>query len=320
MSAVASAATVAATSAPRAVRPGWLWLSLPITVLAFAGSLAGILVGDIYAEETADWAGQAVGQDIANLFLYPLLLGLAYLAARGSLRAYLAWTGLLAYSAYTYAIYAFAIHFGPLFLLYVAVLGLSVYALIGSLTSIDAERVKSSFAAATPVKQTAWVINGLVVVFLTLWLSTDIPATVRNAPSEELGDSGLLTNPVHVLDLSLFLPAMALAGTLLFRRRALGFVLAPVVLVAGIGIAVGVVSLSVVLSLRGQSSLAIAVFMALLALGELLVLYRLLRHLDDDLAPETGTLRGLKRRAEQPGRRPAATEAPATPKRKEASQ
>jgi hypothetical protein len=89
MSAVASAATVPATSAPRAVRPGWLWLSLPITVLAFAGSLAGILVGDIYAEETADWAGQAVGQDIANLFLYPLLLGLAYLAARGSLRAYL---------------------------------------------------------------------------------------------------------------------------------------------------------------------------------------------------------------------------------------
>jgi tetrahydromethanopterin S-methyltransferase subunit G len=80
---------VSATSAPRAVRPGWLWLSLPITVLALAGSLAGILVGDVYAEETADWAGQAVGQDIGNLLLYPLLLGLAYLAARGSLRAYL---------------------------------------------------------------------------------------------------------------------------------------------------------------------------------------------------------------------------------------
>jgi hypothetical protein len=293
VSAIASTATVSATSAARAVRPGWLWLSLPITVLALAGSLAGILVGDIYAAETADWAGQALGQDIGNLLLYPLLLGLAYLAARGSLRAYLAWSGLLAYSAYTYAIYAFSIHFGPLFLLYVAVLGLSVYALIGSLTSIDAERVKSSFAAATPVRQTAWVINTLVLVFATLWLSADIPATVRNTPAEELRDSGLLTNPVHVLDLSLFLPAMALAGTFLLRRRALGFVLAPVVLVAGIGIAVGVVSLSVVLSHRGQSSIAVAVFMALLALVELIVLYRLLRHLDDDLAPaltETGKL------------------------------
>jgi hypothetical protein len=271
--------------ATSAVRPGSLWLSLPITVLALVGSLAGIFVGDIYAAETADWAGQAVGQDIANLLLYPLLLGLAYRAARGSLRAYLAWTGLLAYSAYTYAIYAFSIHFGPLFLLYVAVLGLSVYALIGSLTSIDAERVKNSFAPATPVKQTAWVINTLVLVFFTLWLSADIPATIRNAPAQELRDSGLLTNPVHVLDLSLFLPAMALAGTFLLGKRALGFVLAPVVLVAGIGIAVGVVSLSVVLSHRGQSSIAVAPFMALLALVELLVLYRLLRHLDDDLAP-----------------------------------
>jgi len=39
---------------------------MPITVLALAGSLAGILVGDIYAAETANWAGQAVGQDIAS--------------------------------------------------------------------------------------------------------------------------------------------------------------------------------------------------------------------------------------------------------------
>jgi hypothetical protein len=269
----------------RAARPGWLWLSLPLALLAIAASLAGILIHSVYAKETANWAGQAVGQDIANLFLYPALLGLAFLAARGSLRAYLVWSGLLAYSAYTYAVYAFATHFGPLFLLHVAILGLSVYALIGSLTSVDAGRVKAAFAKTTPVRQTAWALNALVLIFCALWLSSDIPATLRNAPSQELRDAGVLTNPVHVLDLALFIPALAFTGVFLLRGRALGFVLAPVLLVAGIGIDIAVVSLSIVLTHRGQSSLAGGVFMGLLALVEFFVLVRFLRSANDDLSP-----------------------------------
>jgi hypothetical protein len=284
MSAVASAPSWSAATSLRSVRPGWLWLSLPIALLAVAASLAGILVHSIYARETANWAGQAVGQDIANLFLYPILLALALLAARGSLRAYLAWSGLLAYSAYTYAVYAFATHFGPLFLLHVAILGLSVYALIGSLTSIDAGNVKAAFGRTTPVRQTALALIALVLVFCALWLSSDIPATVRNVPSKELRDAGVLTNPVHVLDLALFIPALALAGVFLLRGRALGFVLAPVLLVAGIGISVAVVSLSIVLTHRGQSSLAGGIFMGLLALVESVVMIRFLRSAGDDLS------------------------------------
>jgi hypothetical protein len=284
MSAVADSITASGNASVGALRPGWLWLSLPITALALAGSLAGILVGGIYAKETADWAGQSFGQDIANLFLYPALLGFAFLAARGSLRAYLAWAGLLAYSAYTYAVYAFASHFGPLFLVYVAVLGLSVYALIGSVTSVDAEDVKASFGQGTPVRSTAWVLSALVLVFSALWLSVDVPASIRNVPAKELRDSGVLSNPVHVLDFSFFLPALALASAFLFRKRALGFVLAPVLLVASIGIFVSVVSMSVVLYHRGQSSLASGAFMGTLALVEFVVLARLFSHVEDDLA------------------------------------
>jgi hypothetical protein len=285
MSVVASAPRWSATTSFRAVRPGWLWLSLPIALLALAASLAGILIDSVYAKETANWAGQAVGQDTANLFLYPALLGFAFLAARGSLRAYLAWSGLLAYSAYTYAVYAFATHFGPLFLLHVAILGLSVYALIVSLTSVDAGRVRAAFGQTAPVRQTAWAINALVLIFCALWLSSDIPATVRNVPSEALRDAGVLTNPVHVLDLALFIPALALTGVFLLRGRALGFVLAPVLLVAGIGIGIAVVSLSIVLTHRGQSSLAGGAFMGLLALVESVVLVRFLRRAEDDLSP-----------------------------------
>jgi hypothetical protein len=37
---------------------------------------------------------------------------------------------------YNYAIYAFSVHFGPLFLVWVAVLGLALFALIGGLTAL----------------------------------------------------------------------------------------------------------------------------------------------------------------------------------------
>jgi hypothetical protein len=62
--------------------------------------------------------------------------------------------GLLAFTVYNYAIYTFTIHFGPLFLVWVAVLGLSVFALIGGLATLDAAAVKAPFGRAMPIA--AW--------------------------------------------------------------------------------------------------------------------------------------------------------------------
>ena len=100
--------------------PWWLAVSVPMAVLAITASAAGILVDRVYAGETADWETQAVGQDVANLVVFPLMLVLAYAAARGSRAALLAWLGTVVYAAYSYTIYVFDVHFGPLFLVYVA--------------------------------------------------------------------------------------------------------------------------------------------------------------------------------------------------------
>ena len=196
----------------RRVAPFWLCLSLPIAFLAIGGSVTGILVERIYARETANWAAQSVAQDFANLITFGALLVLALLTARGSLRAYLAWLGVLGFSAYTFAIYAFTIHFGPLFLLYVAVLGLSLYTLVGGLLSIDSERVKASFGSSAPVRSTAALVTGVGALFYLLWLSAIVPATLDGTTPQELVDVGLPTNPVHVIDLAVFLPAAPARG------------------------------------------------------------------------------------------------------------
>jgi hypothetical protein len=125
----------------------WLRLTLPIAFLAMTGSVLSLVFQEaIYGRETSDWAAQSVGQDFANLLAFPVLLGAAFFAARGSMRAHLIWIGLLIYSAYTYAIYAFALHFGPLFLVWVAVFGLSVYALIGALVNVDPARFRTNLS------------------------------------------------------------------------------------------------------------------------------------------------------------------------------
>jgi hypothetical protein len=262
----------------------WLWLSLPIAVLAMAGSIIGIALDDrIYSKETANWAAQAVGQDFVNLIAFPALLLLALAAGRGSLRAYLAWTGVLAYSVYSYAIYVFDIHFGPLFLVWVAVFGLSIYALMGALASIDPGRVKASFTGRTPVRSTAAVLVAIGAMFYLLWLSEILPATLAGTTPEALGEAGIPTNPVHVLDLAVFLPAAVLAGILVAKRRPWGYVLAPVVLVAMVGLGLGIVSLMAVLAVRGlEAAPGVGLAIAVLAIVELFVVARFLRTIDRD--------------------------------------
>ncbi len=56
------------------------------------------------------------------------------------------------------------------------------------------------------------------------------------------------------LDMAFLLPAAIFSSVLLFRRRALGFLLAPVLLTAMILIAVGIVAAMIVLGSRGEAA------------------------------------------------------------------
>lgn len=274
----------------------WLWLAMPISVLAIVASIVGILVDDIYAGETSNWSAQGIGQDIGNLVAFPVLVVLAYLANRGSLRAYLACVGVLAYSVYTYAIYAFDIHFGPLFLAYVAVFGLSIWALIGALTSLDAVRVKESFDGRVPVRSTSILLVLVGTAFSLLWLSEIVPSMLEGTKPGSLVDAGLATNPVHVLDLSLLLPSAIVAGLLLRRGHAWGYVLTPIVLGALVFLSIGIIAAMSVLAVRGEGgSLGVAGFLSVLAFLEVLVWVRFLRAVRPDHSSATARIEAWSR-------------------------
>ena len=233
----------------------WLWLSVAAALLAMAGSVIALAVGGIYAGLTPTFLPQALAQDIANLALAsPALLILAALALRGSLRAYLLWLGVLTFTVYNYVIYTFSIPFGPLFLLWVAVLGLCIYALIGGVTAVDHVRAAKRFASRRAVTVVAWFLIVTAVLFGLLWLSEDVPALLAGSRPQSLVDMGLPTNPVHILDLGFFLPAVIATGVLLLKRTAFAYTVAPAMIVFLLLTGVPILVTPVVQTVRGEAA------------------------------------------------------------------
>ena len=211
---------------PRTATRIWLWLTGPIAILAAIAAGVGFFVEDLYRDAPLN-AAQAVGQDLVTLVVaLPVLVISAILALRGSMRARLLWLGATGYMVYTYASYALAIRFNALFLVYVALLGCSLYALIGGLVTTDFARIKACFSRETPVKAVSIFLGVVAVLFYFMWLSEDVPALLAGVVPQGVVDGEAPTDVVHVLDMAWILPANVLAAMWLWRRRPLGYALA----------------------------------------------------------------------------------------------
>ena len=129
-----------------------LAFTLPLAALIALASGLGLFWAGAYAREAAFYAAQGVGQDAVNLIVVvPALIVSALLAVRGSRISFQAWGGVIFYCAYSYVIYTFSMHFGPLFLVYCAILGLSVYSLVYYF-SICSGRAREWYDEKTPTK------------------------------------------------------------------------------------------------------------------------------------------------------------------------
>jgi hypothetical protein len=231
--------------------PAWLSLGL----LPFVGVAAGtgLLVPGLY-RDAPTWVSQARGQDLVTLLVGAPLLVVGLIGARrGSVRCLLLWLGAVGYMAYAYATYAFATHFNPLFLVYVLNFGLAVYALVFGLIRLDAGRLRSAFSPHAPTRLVAGALIGMGLLTAVLWLGPDLLAVIAGRVPSDVIEAGLLTNPIHVLDLGLVLPAAVLTGVLLARRRPWGFVLGAYFLVKFTTLGLAIMSMSVFMVADGQS-------------------------------------------------------------------
>jgi hypothetical protein len=229
----------------------WLILTVPIVAAVAAASAAGAFTAGAYGKETASWSAQGVGQDLANLaVVLPAFLISAYLAVRGSLPAFLIWQGILIYLVYSYVLYAFYVHFGALFLVYVAALGLSFYALAGSVLSSNTVELAAHLDRGRRAGHMSALLMTVGIVFTLLWLSEIVPALARGTAPPSAIEVGFPVNPIHVLDLAFLLPALVLTALLLRRRHVYGLIFA--VPLATFLIAMGLAIFAMVFVMRAR--------------------------------------------------------------------
>ena len=204
----------------------WLWLTWAIAPLLAIAAGCGIFIRGLY-RDTPYFAVQAVAQDFISLtVVLPIVAISAFLASRGSHRARLVWLGALVYLVYSYVIDAFVVRFNSMFLVYVALLGCSLYALIGGLATASVVSIKASFTERTPVRTVSTFLVVLAALFYAMWLRETVPALLAGAVPLSVQQNGTATNAVHVLDMAWMLPAFLITAIALWRKRVLGYILA----------------------------------------------------------------------------------------------
>lgn len=261
-----------------------LWISIPLTLLIILTSSVGLLTPDFYAQETLNWQAQSLGQDAVDLFLIaPLLLITSWLSYRNHEIPRLLWSGVILYVLYAYVIYCFDVHFNRLFVLYCLILGLAFFGMLFYLLSRRKESVTSWLVNTMTLKVVEVYLIVIAIVFYILWLSEIIPPTITGTVPDYLIDSGLPTNPVHVLDLAVFLPGMVIISILIQKKHPLGLWLTPTMLVFFVLMDITIGVLTVFMKMKGlDSNLVLTVIMGALAVLSLVMLGSYLRNLKED--------------------------------------
>ena len=252
----------------------------PYALTTFRGEHVTINGHGLYFWDTVSSAAQMQGNDIVTLLVgLPLLALAAWWAFRGSLRGQLLLTGTLGFFLYTYMSMCMLTAYNGLFLIYVALFGLSLYAFALSLMAIDVAALPAHFSPRLPRGQIATVLF-LVGGFLTLaWLGRVVPELLSPQTPPTLENT--TTRVIQAMDLVLIAPLAVLGGLLLLRRHAWGYLLASVAVLKGLTMALAVSAMSINMALAGvPDSLALMVPFLVLTVLTVLAALALLRNID----------------------------------------
>jgi hypothetical protein len=222
----------------------WPGEGTPYPLTTFRGEEVTINARGLYTWDTVSSAAQMQANDLIVLTLgLPLLAVSFWLTRRGSLRGRLLLAGTLGFILYTYITMTFGAQYNPLFLVYVALFSLSLFAFVLVMMSFDLDSLPAHFSEELP---RGWIAGLLffAAAFLSLaWLGR-IAATF--APGAVAGLENTTSMFIQAMDLGLIAPVCVLSGVLLLRRHAWGYLLASVGLTKflTLGIAVSLMGLN----------------------------------------------------------------------------
>ena len=217
----------------------WSGSSSAAVVANLVAAGATFLVPDILTGPAVS-NGNARGTTLIMLAIgLPVLAVAGWIARRGSWRGLVVTIGMLAYLAYNDFLLLFLTPFNSLFLVYVAAMSLTGFALGATILTSD-PRAVAERCPHVPARGIAIYVWVIVVLNTLVWLRTIVPAIFAPDPTSFLDGIGVATNAVFVQDLTFWLPSVAIIGALLWNRQPLGIMLGGAYLVYGLLESIGV--------------------------------------------------------------------------------
>ncbi len=234
----------------------------------------------LYTWDTVSYVAQMQGNDLITLVVgLPLLAISFWLTSQGSLRGLLLLTGTLGFFLYTYLSMSMLASYNSLFLIYVALFGLSLFAFILNMLSVNLAELPERFSSRLPHR---WIAGLLFVVggfLLIAWLGRIVPPLFQNqTPVLE----NATTLVIQAMDLALIVPLAILSGILLLRRSAWGYLLASVFILKAVTLGLAVSAMAIIMDRAGiPDSMGHMIPFMLITLVNLVMAVVLLMNVED---------------------------------------
>ncbi|MGC9471512.1 MAG: hypothetical protein ACP5D1_08205 [Bacteroidales bacterium] len=193
-------------------------------LLALYASLRGILNQDLYTEvaEAGTISSFLVTGSLAqDIILLPTALLLLFLTIRflwkPSLKILILNLGLISFIFYGYGLYVIQGQYTDLYVMYLAIFGLSLYTIIYGLLAIRWDETSSTTLSKPLRASLAAFLLLIPLVLIPVWLALIFPDIITHTPSD--------TYAVFILDLCVVFPALVIIAWLLFANRPAGNIL-----------------------------------------------------------------------------------------------
>lgn len=197
---------------------------LLISALALFASLKGVFDETLYQvvyqagtiPKSLIWGSQA--QDIISIPLSVLLAAFAFMFMKNhSIKSYIVMLGLTWYLFYAFGLYTMQGQYTSIYLVYMAIFGLSFYSLAFGCVGIRLEGA-NKYELPNGLRVAIGSYLFVMIAFLYLaWIMRMLPDLASHTPAKTYG--------VYILDLCLVLPAVGVIAYLLLKKKPLGIIL-----------------------------------------------------------------------------------------------
>lgn len=200
-------------------------MMLILSGLALFASLKGVFDPTLYHEvylagtipEGLIWGSQA--QDIISILFAVLLAVFTLLYWKNeSMKIYIMMLGLTWYFFYAFGLYTIQGQYTSIYLVYLAIFGLSFYSLVYGVLGIKpAEAYR--YELPNGLRKAIGIFIYVMIAFLyPVWIMRIVPDIASHVPGQ--------TYAVFILDLCLIFPAVGIIAYLLLKKKPLGVLLA----------------------------------------------------------------------------------------------